>query len=266
MRLLLPQTRERTPWTARVLALLVGALGPAALAVAIRAPDARPSRVPDERAGERIVPLAPWTPGPSLPAVPAPDDTRIARPAGPVAPTASAQPRAATLPSPGPVAILPPPPAAADSTGTRGTSGMVHVPGARETFGAPALVAPLCLPPACGAGPAVAAGAAGRAGAGIASRPMSRAERDSIAHAVFAEAARKGGASGGAGGTLPPGVAGVSLQVGLPGGGPTAAQRARARVLDADVVARLDRIRTRADSLAELRRRDSVEALARGTQ
>jgi hypothetical protein len=51
---------------------------------------------------------------------------------------------------------------------------------------------------------------------------------------------------------------GVSIPVGLPGGGPTRAQRERARVLDADVSARLARIRARADSLAQLRRRDSV--------
>lgn len=51
---------------------------------------------------------------------------------------------------------------------------------------------------------------------------------------------------------------GVSIPVGLPGGGPTAAQRKRARELDAEVSARLARIKARADSIQ--RARDSAAA------
>jgi hypothetical protein len=51
---------------------------------------------------------------------------------------------------------------------------------------------------------------------------------------------------------------GVSIPIGLPGGGPTAAQRKRARELDAEVSARLARIKARADSIQ--RARDSAAA------
>jgi hypothetical protein len=77
---------------------------------------------------------------------------------------------------------------------------------------------------------------------------LSPAERDSILRAQGADA-RTGSSSGGP--TAGTG-AGVSIGVGLPGGGPTRAQRQRDSALHADNVARLRRIqeqaRRRADS------------------
>ena len=72
------------------------------------------------------------------------------------------------------------------------------------------------------------------------------AERDSIwreqaaRRAAATTAGRASSATVGAGGRR---------DVGLPGGGPTAAERARNRQLDAAVLARLERLRSRADSI-----------------
>lgn len=66
-------------------------------------------------------------------------------------------------------------------------------------------------------------------------------------------------------GPAPIATAGVSVGVGLPGGGPSAAQRARDRATHAENVVVLDRIALRADSVCEARRRrvDSLRTVAR---
>jgi hypothetical protein len=94
---------------------------------------------------------------------------------------------------------------------------------------------------------------------------LSAAERDSL----MREAARVGRA-GGASGALPGGAsggAGVSIGVGLPGGGPTRAERQRDSALHADNVARLARIqaqaRRRADSTARAHAAADSAAAAR---
>ncbi len=71
-------------------------------------------------------------------------------------------------------------------------------------------------------------------------------QRDSVLHAMR-EGMRGAASSGG----VRSGMGGVSIAVGLPGGGPTRAQRKRDSTINADVVARLDRIRARADSVAK---------------
>jgi hypothetical protein len=70
-----------------------------------------------------------------------------------------------------------------------------------------------------------------------------------VLEALGASIPARAGAGGGGGG-----AAAGSIQVGLPGGGPTRAERRRDSVLNADVSARLERIRARirarADSIA----------------
>ena len=255
MRILSELPRQRAPWQARLLALALGVLGPVALFtsaghVSIRSlPVARdsaervvaldlplPRQSPDD---ERMPPLAPF--GVDAPRSPARDRAT---------PAAGA---ATSFPS------FPSFPARADSSGGSEGARATRVPTARDLFGSPAAGRPLCLPPDCGPkGATVATGVGGGAGPGIVFPPMSREERDSIARAVITAAAAAGGSESHPASTLPPGTVGVSLPVGLPGGGPTRAQRERARVLDADVSSRLARIRARADSIAAARRRDSV--------
>jgi hypothetical protein len=62
----------------------------------------------------------------------------------------------------------------------------------------------------------------------------------------------------------PPQQTGASIPIGLPGGGPTRAQRKRDSILNAEVEARLERVKARADSI-EAARRDSI-ARAQRTQ
>lgn len=94
--------------------------------------------------------------------------------------------------------------------------------------------------------------------------PPTQAERDAAWRATsLAMRAGVGAAPlvtgpGGGGG----GGAGVSLNVGLPGGGPSNAQRARDRRVHAENVVLLDRLHARADSIADARRR-RVDSLHR---
>jgi hypothetical protein len=254
MRILAGLPSHRSPWQARLLAVALGLLGPVVLALSIRVPQASP-REDARDSTERVVAL-------DLPALgQRVDDERVPPLAssGIVPPASPARERA----TPG-AAATPGFPAfpsfpSRDSSGSGEPAASTHVPGARELLPSPAAGRALCLPPACGGtGTSVAAGAAGGAGVGIVFAPMSREERDSIARAVITAAAAAGGSESHPASTLPPGTAGVSLPVGLPGGGPTRAQRERARVLDADVASRLARIRARADSIVAARRRDSV--------
>lgn len=256
MRLLTELPRQRTPWQARLLAFAIGVLGPVALALTV-GQAARQAPHDAATPSERVVAVdLPWVPTTH----PVDEGTSSARPATAVAPAAPARDLAAS----GVMGV--PGTAPRDSSGARvsdaarpdAAAALPRVPGAREVFKSPTEVRPLCLPPCGATGPAVVAGVGGRAGASVLFPPMSRQERDSISRAVILAAAAAGGASGHAATHLPPGVAAVSIPVGLPGGGPTRAQRERARVLDADVSGRLARIRARADSLAELAHRDSV--------
>lgn len=96
----------------------------------------------------------------------------------------------------------------------------------------------------------------GRCGTGTKRRfgeelpPQTVAERDSVIGAAMA------GVPARAGPARPPGT----IQIGLPGGGPTREQRQRAAALDADNRARLARIRARLDSAQlDSLRRDSAE-------
>jgi len=251
MRILSELPRQRTPWQARLLALALGVLGPVALGRSVRTPAIAPPAPTAERVRAIDLPAR----------QPSPDDERVPPLAssGILPPTSPAWDRAA--PRAGAILAFPSFPGGADSSGSDEPARPLrpHVPGARELFGSPAAGRPLCLPPACGAsGTSVAAGAAGGAGVGIVFPPMTKAERDSIARGVIVAAAAAGGSESHPASSLPPGTAGVSLPVGLPGGGPTRAQRERARVLDADVSSRLARIRARADSVTAARRRDSV--------
>ena len=59
----------------------------------------------------------------------------------------------------------------------------------------------------------------------------------------------------------PPAMGGISLGVGLPGGGPTKAQRERDRKLDAENMAMMARVRARVDpAVADSLRADSIRA------
>ncbi|MFL5578091.1 MAG: hypothetical protein ACJ79S_19240, partial [Gemmatimonadaceae bacterium] len=115
----------------------------------------------------------------------------------------------------------------------------------------------------CGVACVVGGGAG--AGGGV-DAPLGEAQRDSIRRAV-ARRAQEGAAGGGGAPIQDPAAAaangqperqsGVTLGTGLPGGGPSNAQRRRDRVINADVSARLARIKARADSV-EAARRDSL--------
>jgi hypothetical protein len=63
--------------------------------------------------------------------------------------------------------------------------------------------------------------------------------------------------------TRPQPMGGVSIPLGLPGGGPSAAERRRTRELDADVSAGLARVRARVDSTARLDSLRRVDSLRR---
>jgi hypothetical protein len=111
-------------------------------------------------------------------------------------------------------------------------------------------------------------------GPGRAAPPLTSAARDSALRAMGERVAREGdtkragptlggGPAGAASPAAPPSVGvGVSIPVGLPGGGPTRAQRQRDSTVNADVQARLARLRARQDSIARARR-DSLEAARR---
>lgn len=251
MRILPELPRQRAPWQARLLALALGVLGPVALLTSVRQAVVRHDAAARDSV-EQVVAL-------DLPVVLRADERAPQRaPSGIVPPTSPARDRA--TPGGGATPLLPAFVPRADSSGggEPATGAPARVPGARELFGSPAVRA-LCLPPECGGrGVTVAAGAGGGAGPGIVFPPMSKAERDSIARAVITAAAAAGGSESHPASSLPPGAVGVSLPVGLPGGGPTRAQRERARALDADVSSRLARIRARTDSIVAARRHDSV--------
>jgi hypothetical protein len=80
-------------------------------------------------------------------------------------------------------------------------------------------------------------------------RPLSAAERDAaMREAAFGAEAATAGV-----GPAPLASAGMSLGIGLPGGGPSRAERARTRRADSAAREVLDRLRRRADSIAAAR-------------
>lgn len=206
-----------------------------------------PIPMPEPIAPPPALPASPTTATP--PTAPAAPTRRIplpgARPAAPVAPIV--RDTGAVRSAPG--SRIPPPPRAV-------------LPGDRITF----------PPPAVGRAP-------DGVRAGVATGPVpldsaGRAERLREISAGVAEAARRrGGGTGGSMGvpeptgdaTRPRPVGGVSLAIGLPGGGPTAAERRRNREADANIQASLTRVRARLDSLKadSVRRADSVRAARR---
>lgn len=205
---------------------------------------------------EEVVYVSPVAPAEPEPAREAPTPAAppvIERPAAP--PT-----RAPAVPAaPRDTVARPRTPSAAP--GARPAVPLPTIPGP-VTGGEPA--APLCWPPCI----------EGRVGPGRAAPPLTGAARDSALRAMGERVAREGdtrrpgpvlggGPAGAASPVAPPSVgAGVSIPVGLPGGGPTRAQRQRDSTVNADVQARLARLRARQDSIAQARR-DSLEAARR---
>jgi translation initiation factor IF-2 len=259
-----------TGWTLAAVAVVLGGL---------RLREGARVAAPAPAASERIVLAAP-RPAPAAP-VPRP---RADAPATPRAPVAA--PRALPAPTPAPVATpaTPAPRIARDSAaGARPARVPLPAAGAplevvRGTIapaGAPVIEATV-LDGRITRAVRVPQGTAGfdsaardfrlRLGGSLGTRiAPTAAERDAAWRA--ASMAMKAGtgaaplvtAPGGGGGG---GGAGVNLNVGLPGGGPSNAQRRRDRAVHAENVVLLDRLRLRADSVAEARRR-RTDSLAR---
>lgn len=119
--------------------------------------------------------------------------------------------------------------------------------------------------------------AAARVGVDVPNRTLTRAERDSMLQALSASipaAAAAAGSGddmarspivpprpGGLGRATP--VGGTSIPVGLPGGGPSRAQRQHDSTVNAHVLPILERLKRRADSVLAARRRDSLEAISK---
>ncbi|HEX3160636.1 MAG TPA: hypothetical protein VHQ45_19105 [Gemmatimonadaceae bacterium] len=202
---------------------------------------------------------APPEPAPPLPSA-----------AEPTVPSARPTPRAPAAPVPAAPRGAPPRDTAAGGGAPRATPGAaprrLPLPAVPSAGGAiEQSRAPVCWPPCL----------EDRVGPGRDGGTLTRAQRDSVLEAMAAGVVRDAGSAGSTGPRLggaqpssspaaPPSVGGgVSIPVGLPGGGPSAASRRRDSTLNADVQRRMARIRARADSVAEQRRRDSVEQGAR---
>lgn len=231
------------------------------LSIGVRFPDRRPA---DEATGE--------------PPPPAEEIVYVPVPASPTAPTA------APSPTPAIDAIVRRPAArpAEPGPGDAPSSGALQAPttlfppsadSARRPAGtAPAVPTPRAVftPVPCPA-PCLEKGGAPRTagGAGVLANgkslpPLTREQRDSVLRGIAAEVARAPKVSSGPVGPKepspmgqPPMMTGASIPIGLPGGGPTRAQRKRDSILNAEVEARLARVKARADSI-EAARRDSI--------
>ena len=260
-----------TSWRVRALAsaLTLLMLVVVGLSIGVRLPTGEP---PVERANEEPVPAEElvFVPVPASPTAPAAAPSpataietivrqRALPRAGGAAPGDTSS---AALPAP---TTLFPPPVTRDSA-RRVTGTAPAVPTPRAVFTPTPCPAP-CLER--GGAPRTAGGA-GVLANGKTLPPLSRAERDSILRGIASAAtrARRDGSSGPVGPVepspmgQPPMQTGASIPIGLPGGGPTRAQRKRDSTLNADVAARLARVKARADSI-EAARRDS---LARATR
>jgi hypothetical protein len=212
--------------------------------------------VPDERITYIEATPAPLEPSTSTPPV-------IDRPVPATAPRAApmAPPRIAA-----PVAERPVPGRTAPDSIAAPTSLVPPrvVPSALPPITAPAAsgrggtagAASSCAPP-CAAAARVGVGAPGSTG-----ETLTAAERDSILRAIAASVPAKA-----AGGVEKQGVkggmGGVSIPIGLPGGGPSAKQRARDRATFAENLEIMARLKARADSVAAARKRDSTAAARR---
>ena len=249
--------RERS-WGARALAtvLTLAMLVVIALPLGVGRGPVRPATESEADAAERapehlvFVPV-PYTaaPAPTSPSAGAPDVTRNdarsavgGRPgASPAAPADSS-------------ATVTPPPARADTS-------RASIPTPRAVF----TPAPCAIPCLERGGAPRTRGGRGVLANGVGEGSLSQAERDSMLREA-SRTARGRGAGGGrvgaAGDPTPPGVprqqTGISVPIGLPGGGPTREQRKRDSTLNAEVSARLARVKARADSIAAAARRDSA--------
>lgn len=210
---------------------------------------ARAAPEPERRGSAAAPPVAaPASPAAPRPAVAAPPDSLRRPPGGdraPAAPAAAPPPRtpvAGFAPFQPSVSI---PAAPSRRTGSGAASGCREPCADALTAGAWSLPAGLD-----------SAGRADRLRELGASIPALAPERgDRVAGAATTEVVDPGG---------PPVMRGMSVSVPLPGGGPTRAQRERARRLDAENMAMMARVRARVDSaVADSLRRDSISAAAR---
>ncbi len=194
---------------------------------------AETSRVTYLRPPEAVVPLPP---------------PPVDRPS-PLAPSIETPVRSALPRSPAPPRGVPPAAVRDTSGGTSAAGNASRVPSLRGLPLRPATV------PSGGVGTAGAPGAAACVGpcaaptVGTLERPaaLPAAAQDSIRRAMGGDVARRAG---------PPVRPAGSIAVGLPGGGPSRAQRARDRSLHAAITAELDAFRQRRDSI----RADSIRA------
>lgn len=248
-----PATDEH-PWVAWLLAagltlilfLAVGLpAGPAGRAITTRVAERRPERAQPEQLIFQ-----------TLPSSPAPAEQAITPPPAP----AARRPERARPAPPAPSRVVP------DSGVSAGGSGQPSRPAAPARIVPPAILAPprgeetgepSAAPPAsCATGPCVERAQIG------AKRPehtLTRAERDSIIESIGRSIPGLANETPSRGTELS-GMGGISLPIGLPGGGPSREQRKRDSTINADVTARLRRVWARADSIAAARRRDSLEA------
>lgn len=237
------------------------------LSVGVRIPE---QGTPEESASERT------TPSEEVVYVPVP-----ASPTAPVAPRSPTsaidaivrRPAAQRAGGPGPAdapsgALQTPatlfPPASSDSA-RRPIGGEPAVPTPRAVFTPTPCPAP-CLEKG---GAPRAAGGAGVLANGKTLPSLTREQRDSVLRGIAADVARAPRVSSSPVGPRepspmgqPPMQTGVSIPIGLPGGGPTRAQRKRDSTLNAEVSARLERVKARADSI-ETARRDSIARATR---
>lgn len=94
-------------------------------------------------------------------------------------------------------------------------------------------------------------------------RGLTPAERDSVLQALGNSVPELAQEKGGGNARDSSGVGGISLPIGLPGGGPSRAQRRRDSVNNAHALVILRRLWARADSLRAAHRRDSLDAIAK---
>ncbi|HET7457407.1 MAG TPA: hypothetical protein VFJ74_07115 [Gemmatimonadaceae bacterium] len=249
-----PREDARRAWAlASALTLLCFAvLGSAVVSVRDLVEPERPVAEQARATPERIVfvPVPPSAEQPVVAPSPSPSTATSERP------RAVAAPRTSTVDSAGPATAPIAPSAAPRRDSTAVTA--APAPSSITTLEAPRAVFPTA---ACDLACRMRRDAAAAGGGG---GTLTAAERDSLRRVAARRAreAQRLPAESPVGPTPPSTGApvqqqGASVQVGLPGGGPTAAQRKRARELDAEVSARLARIKARADSLARVR--DSTE-------
>jgi len=236
------------------------------LSIGVRFPPGTPS---DEEASAQTIPseevvYVPVPASPMAPVVPQSPtsaiDAIVRRPGAPR--VGGIGPGEAPSPLQAPTTLFPPP--RADSARRTAGSGPA-VPTPRAVFTPTPCPAP-CLDRG---GAARTAGGAGVLANGKTLPGLSREQRDSVLRGIAAEVAHAPKRSSSPVGPTepspmgqPPIMTGTSIPIGLPGGGPTRAQRKRDSTLNAEVSARLERVKARADSI-EKARRDSIARATR---